>query len=356
MDEKMEMTAPERTVEVVTMEILVLDHQHNQTSMAYAIEIGRRLVEVKVKVEHGKWGEYIKEKLGWSQSKVNGLMRIFEEYGAAQQSLFGPEAKSQALGNLSYTKALRLLALPADEREEFAEANDVEAMSTRELEAAIRERDEARRQAEQDRADREAAERSAQKIAEDMALANQRLEQAAQREQELARELEELRSRPVDVAVQHAEERDLEQARREASAEAQARAEQLERELEAARKEQADLLARQKELMDQVKDARQERQDAMDARKAAREELKAARDDLERMKKELKAAASKEITQFGVYFEACQEDFSRMMGVLHKLKNSGDAEGQGKLAGAAGAMLDALGKQLEPYREGGAPC
>ena len=128
---------------------------------------------------HGQWGGYVREQLGYSQSTANNMMRIFEEYGAAQQSLFGPEAKSQALGNLSYTKALRLLALPADEREEFAEANDVEAMSTRELEAAIRERDEARRQAEQDRADREAAEQSAKKIAEDMALANQRLEQAA---------------------------------------------------------------------------------------------------------------------------------------------------------------------------------
>ena len=356
MDEKVEMAAPARTVETVTLEIRTLQHQAQQMLLGYAIEIGRRLVEVKAMLPHGQWGGYIREQLGYSQSTANNMMRIFEEYGAAQQSLFGPEAKSQALGNLSYTKALRLLALPADEREEFAEANDVEDMSTRELEAAIRERDEARRQAEQDRADREAAERSAQKIAEDMALANQRLEQAAKREQELARELEELRSRPVDVAVQHAEEQDLEQARREASAEARAREEQLERELEAARKEKADLLARQKELLDQVKDARQERRDAMDAQKAAREELKAARDDLERMKKELKAAASKEITQFGVYFEACQEDFSRMMGVLHKLKNAGDAEGQGKLAGAAGAMLDALGKQLEPYREGGAPC
>ena len=354
MDETMEMAAPARTVEAVTLEIRTLQHQAQQMLLSYAIEIGRRLVEVKAMLPHGQWGGYIREQLGYSQSTANNLMRIFEEYGAAQQSLFGGVAKSQAIGNLSYTKALRLLALPADEREEFAEANDVEAMSTRELEQAIRERDEARRQAEENRAQREAAEQAQEKMAQDMALANERVAQAVRREEELARELEELRSRPVDVAVQHAEEQDLEQARREASAEAQARAEQLERELGAARKEKEDLLARQKELLDQVKDARQERRDAMDAQKAAREELKAAREDLERLRKEMKAAASKEITQFGVYFDACQEDFSRMMGILHKL--SGDAEGRNKLAAAGAALLESMGKQLEPFRAESAPC
>ena len=122
---------------------------------------------------HGQWGTYIKEQVGYSQSTANNLMRIFEEYGTAQQSIFGPEAISQAIGNLSYTKALRLLALPADEREAFVEEHNVEDMSTRELEAAIKERDDALRRAEEDRAEREAAEQAREKIAQDMALANE---------------------------------------------------------------------------------------------------------------------------------------------------------------------------------------
>lgn len=112
---------PARTVEAVTLEIQTLQRQAQQLLLGYAIEIGRRLVEVKAMLPHGQWGTYIKEQVGYSQSTANNLMRIFEEYGTAQQSIFGPEAISQAIGNLSYTKALRLLALPADEREAFAQ-------------------------------------------------------------------------------------------------------------------------------------------------------------------------------------------------------------------------------------------
>ena len=285
--------------------------------------------------------------MGYSQSTANNLMRIFEEYGAAQQSIFGPEANSQSLGNLSYTKALRLLALPADERETFVEEHHVEDMSTRELEAAIKERDEALRRAEEDRAEREAAEQAREKISQDMALANERVAQ-------LSRELEELRSRPVEVAVQHAEEEELEQARREAAADARTRVEALEAELAAARKQQTDLLNQHQEMDRKLKEARQERKDAMEAQKAAREDLKQAREALERAQKELRASGNKEITQFGVYFEACQEDFSRMMGILHKLKAGGDAEGRAKLTAAGGALLEAMAKQLAPFREEGA--
>ena len=338
---------PARTVEAVTLEIQTLQRQAQQLLLGYAIEIGRRLVEVKAMLPHGQWGTYIKEQVGYSQSTANNLMRIFEEYGTAQQSIFGPEANSQAIGNLSYTKALRLLALSADEREAFVEEHQVEDMSTRELEAAIKERDDALRRAEEDRAEREAAEQAREKIAQDMALANERVAQ-------LSRELEELRSRPVEVAVQHAEEEELEQARREAAADARVRVEALEKELAAARKQQSDLLNQHQEMDQKLKEARQERRDAMDAQKAAREELKQTREALERARKELRASGNKEITQFGVYFEACQEDFSRMMGILHKLKAGGDDEGRAKLTAAGGALLGAMEKQLAPFREEGA--
>ena len=171
---------------------------------------------------------------------------------------------------------------------------------------------------------------------------------------EAHRELEELRSRPVEVAVQHAEEEELEQARREAAADARVRVEALENELAAARKQQSDLLNQHQEMDQKLKEARQARRDAMDAQKAAREELKQTREALERARKELRASGNKEITQFGVYFEACQEDFSRMMGILHKLKAGGDDEGRAKLTAAGGALLGAMEKQLAPFREEGA--
>lgn len=137
-----------RTVETVTLEIITLHQQAAQVQLGYAIEIGRRLVEVKAMLPHGTWGDYIKQRLNYAHSTANNFMRIFEEYGASQLGLFGPEANSQALGNLSYSKALALLVLPAEEREEFVETHDVESLTERELKQALKERDEARREAE----------------------------------------------------------------------------------------------------------------------------------------------------------------------------------------------------------------
>ena len=47
-------------------------------------------------------------------------------------------------------------------------------------------------------------------------------------------------------------------------------------------------------------------------------------------------------------------EFSRMMGILHKLKAGGDDEGRAKLTAAGGALLGAMEKQLAPFREEGA--
>jgi len=137
-----------RTPEVIAKEINGLKQQALTQMLLYSIEIGRRLIEVKDMLPHGEWGPWLKESVDYSHSTANYLMRVASEYGTEQWALFGAEAKSQALANLNYTQAVALLALPAEEREQFAEENDVENMSTRELQKAIKERDEAIKKAE----------------------------------------------------------------------------------------------------------------------------------------------------------------------------------------------------------------
>lgn len=110
-----------------------------------AIEIGRLLFEAKAMVEPGGWGKYIEEELPFSHSWANNYMKLYKEYGSDQTSLFGGE--SQAFLNLSPTQALELLALPAEDREAFVEAHDVEEMSTRQLRQAVQEQLEQERQA-----------------------------------------------------------------------------------------------------------------------------------------------------------------------------------------------------------------
>ena len=76
-------------------------------------------------IEHGRWGNWLKETVNYSQSTANNLMRVFDEYGSNQISLFG-EVNSQALGNLSYTQAVALLGIAPEEREAFVEEHDIE--------------------------------------------------------------------------------------------------------------------------------------------------------------------------------------------------------------------------------------
>ena len=259
---------PARSVETVTLEIRTLQHQAQQMLLSYAIEIGRRLVEVKALLPHGQWGDYIKEQVRYSKSTANNLMRVFEEYGAPQQSMFGAGANSQALGNLSYTKALRLLAIPADEREAFAEEHHVEELSTRQLEQAIKERDEARAAAQRAEADKRTAEQARAKMAEDMGMLNASLasaqdarEQAMQDVARLEAELADLKAKPVDVAVETVvDQAAIEKARAEAVAEMQAK-------LDKAREKQKKAEAQRQEAQNQLETAQRKLEEQAKAEK-----------------------------------------------------------------------------------------
>ncbi|ATW24142.1 DUF3102 domain-containing protein [Candidatus Formimonas warabiya] len=139
----MEAPAIYRTPELIAAEINNIKRQTRTMLLYNSIEIGRRLYEAKNYIPHGEWGKWLQESVEYSQSTANNLMRIFEEYGADQLSLFDNNAKSQALGILSYTQAVALLGIPQEEREQFIEDHDVDNMSSRELQAAIKERDKA---------------------------------------------------------------------------------------------------------------------------------------------------------------------------------------------------------------------
>lgn len=312
-----------RTVETVTLEIQTLQHQAQQMLLGYAIEIGRRLVEVKAMLPHGQWGEYIKQKVGYSQSTANNLMRIFEEYGAPQQSMFGPEANSQALGNLSYTKALQLLAIPAEEREAFVEENHVEDMSTRELDKAIRERNEARAAAEHAAADQRAAEQARDKMAEDMRLLNALLsgvreerEQAMQAVSRMEAELADMKARPVEVAVETVVDQD------------------------AIDKARADAIAEMQSKLDKAKEAQKK---AEEKQKAVEENLAAVQQQLnEAQQAERRAVISgdKDLAMFELLFSQGNEAVNKLHGLLLKVRSRGDTELAEKLQKALLALAD----------------
>lgn len=131
-----------RTPDIIAVEINSIKDKTREIVLANSIEIGRKLTEAKELLPHGDWGEWLGNSVAYSKSTANNLMRIFEEYGSDQINLIGNNAKSQALGNLSYTQALLLLGISSDQREEFIEDNDLDSMSTRDLQQAIKEKNE----------------------------------------------------------------------------------------------------------------------------------------------------------------------------------------------------------------------
>ena len=133
-----------RDVSAITAEIKLIQSNVRRTALEGCIEIGRRLTEVKELLPHGEWGQYLKDEFDWSQDRAGQLMKLFREYGAGQQNIFGAELNSDTYRNLTFSQALRLIAIPESEREEFVKENDVERLSTRELDALIKRSEERR--------------------------------------------------------------------------------------------------------------------------------------------------------------------------------------------------------------------
>lgn len=153
---KVQTDVAERGINDVTREIVELKQQAVAVITCYVIEIGRRLREAKDMLPHGEWGAWLKDQVQFSQSTAENYMKIFDEYGADQISFFGL-AKSETIGNLPYTKALKLLALPEGERENFIKENNVAEISTREMDRLIEEKKKAE-------AERDAANERAEKL------------------------------------------------------------------------------------------------------------------------------------------------------------------------------------------------
>lgn len=339
----------ERTVEMVTLEIRILDRQAAHSF----IEIGRRLVEVKSMIPHGEWGDYLKKQVHYSHSMANNFMRIYERFGTPQQSLFGMELKYQALGNLSMTKLLALCDIPDDEVESFVREHDVENISSRELQKIIRERDQAV-------ADAKAAEQARVKMQDDMHLVNARLSsanaealniqnkleaeknradgyqkkleaqqekaQAAQEQlEDLRRELEKAKSRPVEVVVQEPDpaviEAAADKAAKEAAAEEKRKAEErLKKKIEEAERTKA------------AADA------AVEAAKNQQQQAERRAEELEKKLAMAQAAQNPAVVEFKVHFDAVQKEFAALQGSLEKISGT-DRE---KLTEAFKALCKAM--------------
>lgn len=347
-----ESMTPSRDIREITAEIRTIQDSVRRTALSGAIEIGRRLTEAKELLQHGEWGDWLKREFEFSQSTASRLMQLFREYGADQGSLFGAEAKYATLQNISVSNALRLIAIPNEEREEFAAEHDIEHKSAREVDELIRQRQEADARAaaaEKALADADEgyalamaelderlhtaqqAERDAKSIAE---TANARVKALAAERDKTAAELEELRSRPIEVAVQVDEDavkKAAEEAKAEAEQKAKAKLEKLEKKLTAATQE-----------LEAYKDGDNKELEQSHARVAALEKELAEERERARKAAELQDA---DVSAFGVHFANVQRDFNDLLVALNKVRAAAPETGE-KLTSAVRALVEKIGGTL----------
>ena len=304
-----------RTIEVITDEILDAQRRGGQA----VLDIGRGLLEAKSMLPHGEWLPWLNTRIGYSEKTAQNFMRLAREF-----------SNPQALADLGATKALALLALPADEREQFVQEHNVVDMTTRQLEQAIRERDEARKAAEDARADALTAEQARAKMEADMAAARNLLESAradadsaGSRARALEEKLRMLQEQPVEVAVQTvADPEAIEKARAEAAAEMQAK-------------------------LDKAREAKKRAEDRL---KLAEDALEQARLQLEaqaRAEKKAALGADKDVAQFEVLFGQAQEIANKMRGMLLKARGREDPSAAQGMEKALRALADAIGRCAE---------
>lgn len=204
-----------RSIDIVTAEIYTIRDNAARVFMDSVVQIGRRLEEAKQLVPHGEWTDYLDTKLGYKPSTAQNYMRIAREFGDGQVGLSGKTA-SDFFGNLGYSQLLPLLGLPEEEREQLAEEHDLAGMSSREIQALVKERDEAKKNADVAQEKLEQAWKELDQASEDIRdLENKNLEAKAQAEraekgEETARQaIAELQRQLNELAAQANQPRDL---------------------------------------------------------------------------------------------------------------------------------------------------
>ena len=331
-----------RDSDTVAAEINTIKETARQVMIASAIMIGGKLAEAKSMVPHGEWGKWLEEKVDYSQSTANNLMKLHQEYGQGQVNLFDNWTNSEAFANMSYTQHLAMMALPFENRLAFAEEHHVEEMSTRELDKAVREELDRLKKQLKDTEDRaEAAEATLADVEED----RNRAEQAARDNDQMAKDYLDA-MRKAEKATAKANEDKVRAEKSEASAlalvkslnaklaEAEAKAQSVAEELEQARNNpeisaavmeemrlqvEADAVKKATEKLEaQLAEARKQAEEATAARNAAEQAVADAARKLEQARTADKMA-DPDVASYKALSESLRAEYDRLNGYRLKV-------------------------------------
>lgn len=348
-----EMTRP---IEVITQEI---QFYKGQACMSM-VEIGKRLLEAKQCLPHGAWGEWLKNEVDFSERTAQNFMRIAKEYT-------NPQLIAD-IGN-SASKAIMLLSMPEEEREEFVgeaheingEEKTVAEMTNKELQEVLKELEAERKEKEQlkkqldlfaDEAQRKQdeavdaayshGEEQIKRLSELKEQAEAAAREAEKKVAELQGEVSELQMQKEQTTLLDATE--LEKIRMEAEAEANKKAEAaLQKKLDKAKKEAEKAKKEAKEAQAAIEAHEEAQKEAEETALALRERLKLVQEEAD---KKVRLAGNQEMAVFKVHFENMQTEFNEMMTCIDNLQEK-EPEEAGKMRTAMKSLCQNIMQILE---------
>lgn len=311
----------QKDVETLTDEIIALEKH----GVGVFLEIGKRLIAAKDKLTHGEWLPWL-ERVNITPRYAQRYMRLAREW-----------TNATTLTYLGMSKALALLSLPEDTRETFvAESHVVDGvemsvndMSVRELNEAIRAKQDAERRLS------ELETRLDETLAYNQTLYAD-LNESVEQRNALNAELDELKRKPIDVAVEKVvDEEAIERAKKAVRDELTGKVKFAESAADLA-KANADVtkqsLAKARANLESVINERNAEQERADN---AQRDLKSTQSDLdfmtrkyneanaelERVRADAQKAASladKDLALFGVLYEQVKTLVNQMSGIMMK--------------------------------------
>ncbi len=296
----------ERTIETIEGEIQILKAQTAQN----IVEIGRRLTEAKGMLQHGQWQGWLENNVQFSYRTAARFMQVAERF-----------ENVSALAHLEASKIYALLDVPADQLEGFVEEHDVESLSARQLQDAIK----------------------AQRAAE---------ERAAQLQIDLDDEKEKAK-----LAVENARKAGQKESEQTLRAAVKEKREALDKAREAERKlkELQDTDEKDDEESEELKAAKEKvRQLEEDLEKAKAEIGSKIPDDtaaeLERLRKLEKTAPNAEVIRLRDGYERLIREFDTVLALLGEATATDETTGR-KYAVAIRVALDKMAGKLDEMAE-----
>jgi len=249
------------------------------------------------------FGEYTEQSLNIKERQAYTYISALEKQG---------ETFLQLNASLGITKIALLSNIPAPDRQDFVENNDLAGMTVEEVKALVAENDAKGEQIGM-------LEDSLKDITEERDDTAEDLNAAEKRIAELEAELKTERERPTEVAVKEPDAETLEKIRAEAKAEAEKELKKANADDKKALKEK--FKAEQEKAVSEAKAAaekeiREYKEKVAAAETASFEAVKKA----EMLQKQLAVSSSPEATKFTFFFEALRDDYNKLLGSLKILK------------------------------------